>query len=115
MNYRGQRVSREAWSASATMLGGRMNPVAVIAVALALVVLALPATGFLRRKSRILSRRAELKRVLAAVEEDITSFGEELDQLDFPPGEPEADEDMRADMIQALDSYETAKRTVTRV
>ncbi|MEV4179024.1 PASTA domain-containing protein [Nonomuraea sp. NPDC049709] len=49
------------------------------------------------------------------MEEDITSFGEELDQLDLRPGEPEADEDMRADMIQALDSYETAKRTVTRV
>ncbi|WP_406258915.1 hypothetical protein [Streptomyces nigra] len=55
-------------------------------------------------------QRAALEKLRVVVDEDITAFGEELDRLDFHPGEPGADDGMRADYENALDSYEKAKR-----
>ncbi|MGI5428825.1 hypothetical protein [Streptomyces sp. CA-179760] len=54
-------------------------------------------------------QRAALEKLRVVVDEDITAFGEELDRLDFHPGEPGADDAMRADYEHALDAYEQAK------
>ncbi|MEU8589690.1 hypothetical protein AB0C59_22260 [Streptomyces sp. NPDC048664] len=61
------------------------------------------------RRRRDEEQRAALDRLRVVVDEDITAFGEELDRLDFHPGEPGADDAMRADYERALDSYEQAK------
>ncbi|MGY0069946.1 hypothetical protein ACWZEH_24770 [Streptomyces sp. QTS137] len=55
-------------------------------------------------------QRAALEKLRVVVDEDITAFGEELDRLDFHPGEPGADDAMRADYERALDSYELSKQ-----
>ncbi|TWV30380.1 hypothetical protein FRZ03_36930 [Streptomyces misionensis] len=62
------------------------------------------------RRRREEEQRAALERLRVVVDEDITAFGEELDRLDFQPGEPGADDAMRADYAHALDAYETAKQ-----
>ncbi|MFJ4643003.1 hypothetical protein ACIP6Q_05635 [Streptomyces bobili] len=54
-------------------------------------------------------QRAALERLRVVVDEDITAYGEELDRLDFHPGEPGADDVMRGDYEHALDAYEKAK------
>ncbi|MFJ5558398.1 hypothetical protein ACIQCD_13535 [Streptomyces sp. NPDC093250] len=54
-------------------------------------------------------QQAALEKLRVVVDEDITAFGEELDRLDFHPGEPGADDAMRADYEHALDAYEQAK------
>ncbi|KOU77040.1 membrane protein [Streptomyces sp. MMG1533] len=54
-------------------------------------------------------QRAALEKLRVVVDEDITAFGEELDRLDFHPGEPGADDAMREDYEHALDAYEKAK------
>ncbi|WP_066934265.1 hypothetical protein [Streptomyces sp. NBRC 110611] len=61
------------------------------------------------RRRRAEAERAALEDLRVVVDEDITAFGEELDRLDFSPGEPGADEAMRTDYSQALDAYENAK------
>ncbi|GAB2784536.1 hypothetical protein GCM10027073_16400 [Streptomyces chlorus] len=59
-------------------------------------------------------QRAALEKLRVVVDEDITAFGEELDRLDFRPGEPGADDAMRADYERALDSYERSKQLMDR-
>ena len=54
-------------------------------------------------------RRVALEKLRVVVDEDITAFGEELDRLDFHPGEPGADDAMRTDYEHALDAYEQSK------
>ncbi|MFJ5041557.1 hypothetical protein [Streptomyces parvulus] len=54
-------------------------------------------------------QRAALEKLRVVVDEDITAYGEELDRLDFHPGEPVADDAMRADYEHGLDAYEQAK------
>ncbi|MEV7082850.1 hypothetical protein AB0N88_30615 [Streptomyces sp. NPDC093516] len=54
-------------------------------------------------------QRAALEKLRVVVDEDITAFGEELDRLDFRPGEAGADDAMRDDYARALDAYEQAK------
>ncbi|MCK7625680.1 hypothetical protein MUU72_21690 [Streptomyces sp. RS10V-4] len=61
------------------------------------------------RRRRAEEERAALEELRVVVDEDITAFGEELDRLDFDPGEPGADDAMRADYARALDAYEEAK------
>ncbi|MEU9125697.1 hypothetical protein AB0C96_38765 [Streptomyces sp. NPDC048506] len=61
------------------------------------------------RRRREEAERAALEDLRVVVDEDITAFGEELDRLDFSPGEPGADEAMRTDYSLALDAYENAK------
>ncbi|WP_267244666.1 hypothetical protein [Streptomyces sp. PR69] len=60
-----------------------------------------------RRKAE--EERAALEKLRVVVDEDITSYGEELDRLDFHPSEKGADDTMRADYERALDSYDKAK------
>ncbi|MEU6866476.1 hypothetical protein ABZ924_24990 [Streptomyces sp. NPDC046876] len=67
------------------------------------------------RRRREEEERAALEKLRVVVDEDITAFGEELDRLDFHPGERGADDAMRADYGQALDSYEKAKDIMAAV
>lgn len=60
----------------------------------------------LREEARV---KEALDKLRVVVDEDITAFGEELDRLDFHPGEKGADDAMRADYEHALDAYEKAK------
>ncbi|MFD4371790.1 hypothetical protein [Streptomyces sp. NPDC058486] len=62
-----------------------------------------------RRKKREAEERAAVEKLRVVVDEDITAFGEELERLDFHPAEAGANEAMRADYEQALDSYDRAK------
>lgn len=57
-------------------------------------------------------QRAALEKLRVVVDEDITAFGEELDRLDFHPGEPGADDAMRTDYSHALDAYEQSKSSM---
>lgn len=61
------------------------------------------------RRKRAERTREALEKLRVVVDEDITAFGEELDRLDFHPGEVGADDAMRADYEHSLDSYEKAK------
>lgn len=67
------------------------------------------------RKQKEEARREAIARLAVVVDEDITAFGEELDRLDFHPGEPGADDAMRGDYEQGLDSYEKAKQIMASV
>ncbi|MFD3718362.1 hypothetical protein [Streptomyces sp. NPDC058674] len=67
------------------------------------------------RKRREEVRRDAVARLGVVVDEDITAFGEELERLDFHPGEPGADDAMRTDYAQGLDSYEKAKQIMAGV
>jgi hypothetical protein len=63
-----------------------------------------------RRRRRAEQRRAEeLAAVRRTVDEDITAYGEVLDELDFGPAAPYATDEMRRDYSAALDQYEAAK------
>ncbi|RSS61484.1 YceI family protein, partial [Streptomyces sp. WAC06614] len=62
-----------------------------------------------RRKKEAAEREA-VERLRVVVDEDITAFGEELERLDFHPGERGADDAMRQDYERALDSYDRAKQ-----
>ncbi|WP_377268927.1 hypothetical protein [Peterkaempfera sp. SMS 1(5)a] len=79
------------------------------------VVLAVVGSGLLLVRSRARRRRsrqeqAELEQVRAAVDEDITTYGESLDRLDFDPGDRAATPEMLDDYRNALDAYERAKQ-----
>ncbi|MCJ1679836.1 hypothetical protein MTF65_21305 [Streptomyces sp. APSN-46.1] len=67
------------------------------------------------RQKKEEARREAIERLRVVVDEDITAFGEELDRLDFHPGEPGADDAMREDYERGLDSYEKAKRIMASV
>ncbi|MFE6286792.1 hypothetical protein [Streptomyces sp. NPDC057877] len=54
-------------------------------------------------------QRAALEKLRVVVDEDITAFGEELERLDFHPGESGATDAMREDYERALDAYDKAK------
>jgi hypothetical protein len=98
----------KSWGGS----GGGSSGTALIAVAVVLVAGGAGAYALVRRnrRRRAEDQRAVLDRLRVVVDEDITAFGEELDRLDFQPGEPGADDAMRADYAHALDAYETAKQ-----
>ncbi|NUR07510.1 MAG: hypothetical protein HOQ22_00580 [Nocardioidaceae bacterium] len=89
-----------------------------------LVVLALVAVGVavasgIARKNRrkaLEQRRAEdLEAVKKVADEDVTRFGEELQRLDADLLTETLDEATRQDFQRALDSYESAKDSMTRV
>ncbi|MER5544595.1 hypothetical protein ABT072_19570 [Streptomyces sp. NPDC002589] len=92
--------------------GGGTPTAALIALGAVLVAAGAGAYALVKRNRRRHEeeRRAALDRLRVVVDEDITAFGEELDRLDFQPGEPGADDAMRADYEHALDAYETAKQ-----
>ncbi|MCZ7433751.1 hypothetical protein O7609_19250 [Streptomyces sp. WMMC1477] len=64
-----------------------------------------------RRADRQRERRerADLEKLRVVVDEDITAFGEELNRLDFHPGEAGATDAMSTDYTRALDAYDAAK------
>ncbi|MFI2642059.1 hypothetical protein [Streptomyces sp. NPDC018610] len=49
---------------------------------------------------------------LAEIEAEITAFGEALDVHSFSPGQAGATDEMRAELVRALDAYDQAKRDV---
>ncbi|SDJ72473.1 hypothetical protein SAMN05421806_102197 [Streptomyces indicus] len=61
------------------------------------------------KRKKAEEQRAALDKLRVVVDEDITAFGEELERLDFHPGEQGATDAMREDYERALDSYEQAK------
>ncbi|MBT2366322.1 hypothetical protein J7E88_13655 [Streptomyces sp. ISL-10] len=54
--------------------------------------------------------RRRRERELAEIEAEITAFGVALDEHPFAPGQPDATDEMRADLERALDAYDEAKR-----
>ncbi|MBD3580063.1 MULTISPECIES: hypothetical protein [Streptomyces] len=68
-----------------------------------------------RRRKREEEEREAVEKLRVVVDEDITAFGEELDRLDFHPGEDGADDAMRTDYAHALDAYEKAKGVMAAV
>ncbi|MFD0317456.1 hypothetical protein [Streptomyces flavalbus] len=61
------------------------------------------------RRRHAEEQRIALEKLRVVVDEDITAFGEELERLDFHPGEQGATDPMREDYKHALDAYEKAK------
>ncbi|MEU6096058.1 hypothetical protein [Streptomyces sp. NPDC047079] len=106
-NVRGHAPS--SWGTSGGQ--GGVSSTALIAVAAVLVVGGAGAYALVRRgrRRRDEEQRAALEKLRVVVDEDITAFGEELDRLDFHPGEPGADDAMRQDYERALNGYEQAK------
>ncbi|MGW4513107.1 hypothetical protein ACWEO4_14110 [Streptomyces sp. NPDC004393] len=90
---------------------GGVSSTALIAVAAVLVVGGAGAYALVRRgrRRREEEQEAALQKLRVVVDEDITAFGEELDRLDFHPGEAGADDAMRADYERALNAYDQAK------
>ncbi len=60
-------------------------------------------------------READLEAVRRVADEDVTRFGEELQRLDTDLMTDRLDEATRQDYQRALDSYESAKESLTRV
>ncbi|RBP65530.1 hypothetical protein DFO66_104114 [Brevibacterium sanguinis] len=58
---------------------------------------------------------AELAQVRKSAEEDVTSFGEEVAELDILTAGVELDEGGAQDYKRALDAYDTAKETLEKV
>jgi len=68
-----------------------------------------------RKKQRAKQRRdAELAGLKRAVDEDITAYGEVLDELDFSPTGPDATDDMRRDYSKAWTSTRPRRRQPRR-
>ncbi|GAA2000060.1 hypothetical protein [Brevibacterium samyangense] len=69
-----------------------------------------------RSKERELAQRAEeLEVVKKAVGEDVTSFGEEVADLDVITAGVDLDTAARQDYQRALEAYDTAKETLERI
>ncbi|MFJ6986448.1 MULTISPECIES: hypothetical protein [unclassified Streptomyces] len=98
-----------SWGSADT--GGGVSTGALVTAGVVLVAGGAGAYTLVRRnrRRREAEQRAALDRLRVVVDEDITAYGEELDRLDFHPGEPGADDAMRDDYAHALDAYETAK------
>ncbi|PAZ12374.1 hypothetical protein CLM62_30370 [Streptomyces sp. SA15] len=92
--------------------GGEVSTAALITAGAVLVAGGTGAYAIARRNRRRHEeeQRAALEKLRVVVDEDITAFGEELDRLDFHPGEPGADDAMLADYERGLDEYEKAKK-----
>src|SRR5258708_6286202 len=69
------------------------------------------------RRQQALDERREfdLAAVRNVADEDVTRFGEELQRLDTEVQSATLDEPTRQDYQRALDSYESAKETMTRL
>ena len=67
------------------------------------------------RKALEQKRAADLDAVRKVADEDVTRFGEELQRLDGDLLTETLDEPTRQDYQRALDSYESAKESMTRV
>jgi hypothetical protein len=85
-----------------------------------LAALATGGSGYLARRWRANTARrrgeqAELENVRHLAEEDVTLLGEELQRLDRELEGRALDEATRVDYQTALDSYESAQRTVLRI
>lgn len=99
-----------SWNGLANTAGG-FSSAGVITAAAVVLVLGLT-TYTVMRHNRVRyerEQRTALEKLRVVVDEDITTFGEELDRLDFHPAHPDVDDAMRDDYERALDAYEEAK------
>jgi hypothetical protein len=89
--------------------GGGWLPLGIIA--------AVGGGGFLLyRRNKRNKERAELEPVRAALDEDVTAYGEELAELDLDLRTPgAAPAEAQQEYARALDLYETAKTAATRI
>jgi hypothetical protein len=67
------------------------------------------------RKALETRQAADLEAVRKVADEDVTRFGEELQRLDTEMLTAQLDEPTRQDYQRALDSYESAKESMSRV
>lgn len=67
------------------------------------------------RRGRRHDARAQLAGVRRLADEDVTTFGEQLQRLDRLVGDRPLGEDARIDYQTALNAYESAQRTVERM
>jgi len=80
------------------------------------VAIAISATTRRNRERELEDRRAgDLEKVRAVTDEDVTRFGEELQQLDSDLLTERLDQPTRQDYQRALDSYESAKAALAQV
>jgi uncharacterized membrane protein YgcG len=101
-----------SWGGGAgTSATGNAGVSSLVVLAAVVAVAGVAGFGLYRRSRRAAAEReqAQLAKLRTVVDEDITAFGEELDRLDFHPGDPAADDPMRQDYSHALDAYERAK------
>jgi len=82
-------------------------------------ILIIAVVGFVSNQRAKARRRqveaAELAKVKALAEEDVTKFGEELQRLDLDVAGQELDEATRQDYERALNEYDAAKKAVDSV
>lgn len=95
--------------------GGVVFGVLVLAGMASLVLVTARSAVRIRKESA-----AELARVQSTVDEDVTSYGEELEKLDFDPAapggsSPEENSALVTEYGEALDAYEEAKGAMARV
>ncbi len=106
----------DSWSGTGGSSGGS-STVGLVVVGGLLVAGGAGAYTLVRRnrKRKEEREREAVEKLRVVVDEDITAFGEELDRLDFHPGEAGADDAMRAEYEKALDAYDGAKQIMGRV
>ncbi|MEU3450539.1 hypothetical protein AB0H29_25410 [Streptomyces thermolilacinus] len=90
--------------------GAPVGGLITIGVLFALVAGAVSLTTVRTRNRKRAEEREALEKLRVVVDEDITAYGEELDRLDFHPGDPSADDAQRRDYEHALDAYDKAKQ-----
>jgi hypothetical protein len=87
----------------------------IIVLAFAILWMALRQRAVTRGPSRPQVSAADMDAARRAAEEDVTRFGEELQRLDLDVHMGAVDEAMLQDWQRALDSYESAKRSLEMV
>jgi hypothetical protein len=92
-----------------------MTLVVLIVIVAAVLVAMSAAKSRQERKLTEQRRVADLEAVRRVADEDVTRFGEELQRLDTDLMTDRLDEATRQDYQRALDSYESAKESLTRV
>ncbi|MFE5826805.1 hypothetical protein ACFQ7B_34335 [Streptomyces erythrochromogenes] len=105
----------DSWAATSTEQSAPVGGLLALGTAAVAVVGGGVYTLVRRNRKKEEARRKAIARLAVVVDEDITAFGEELDRLDFHPGELGADDAMRGDYEQGLDSYEKAKQIMASV
>jgi hypothetical protein len=92
-----------------------MELLLILLVVVAIFYVMRPRTGVTAGPARRQVSAADLDASRRAAEEDVTRFGEELQRLDLDVQVAPSDEAMLQDWQRALDSYESAKRSLEMV
>ncbi|MFE9257273.1 hypothetical protein [Streptomyces sp. NPDC006879] len=103
-----------SWGGSSATSNG-VATLVVLGAVLALGVAGAYTLTLRTRRVRAQREREAVEKLRVVVDEDITAFGEEMDRLDFHPGETGADDAMRGDFERSLDAYDRAKAVMGSV